>query len=115
MQKKSSLKSRYWLLIPYIRPHRRTIGLAFLCTLLFTVFWPILAWLVGRMAKYIGAGDVRSILIIPGEPTALAQALERLWRSPQQRQQLGLAARDFVLKHHTWDRVAAQILAIAQA
>lgn len=66
MQKKSSLKSRYWLLIPYIRPHRRTIGLAFLCTLLFTVFWPILAWLVGRMAKYIGEGDVRSILIMAG-------------------------------------------------
>ncbi|QUS61568.1 ABC transporter ATP-binding protein [Synechocystis sp. PCC 7338] len=66
MQKKSSPKSRYWLLIPYIRPHRRTIGLAFLCTLLFTVFWPILAWLVGRMAKYIGEGDVRSILIMAG-------------------------------------------------
>ncbi|WP_223211375.1 MULTISPECIES: ABC transporter ATP-binding protein [unclassified Synechocystis] len=40
--------------------------MAFLCTLLFTVFWPILAWLVGRMAKYIGAGDVRSILIMAG-------------------------------------------------
>ncbi|UAJ73765.1 ABC transporter ATP-binding protein [Synechocystis sp. PCC 7339] len=66
MQKKSSPKSRYWLLIPYISPHRRTIGLAFLCTLLFTVFWPILAWLVGRMAKYIGEGDVRSILIMAG-------------------------------------------------
>ncbi|WP_228014859.1 ABC transporter ATP-binding protein [Synechocystis salina] len=40
--------------------------MAFLCTLLFTVFWPILAWLVGRMAKYIGEGDVRSILIMAG-------------------------------------------------
>ena len=31
------------------------------CTVVFTVFWPILAWLAGRMANYIGAGDVQSI------------------------------------------------------
>ncbi|MEB3311038.1 MAG: ABC transporter ATP-binding protein [Snowella sp.] len=40
--------------------------LAFLCTLVFTVFWPILAWLVGRMAKYIGAGDVKAIATLAG-------------------------------------------------
>ena len=59
-------RSHYWLLIPYIRPHLRTIFLAFLCTLVFTVFWPILAWLVGRMAKYIGAGDVQAIVTLAG-------------------------------------------------
>lgn len=59
-------RSHYWLLLPYIRPHLRLIGLAFLCTLVFTVFWPILAWLVGRMAKYIGAGDVQAILTLAG-------------------------------------------------
>ena len=59
-------RSHYWLLIPYIRPHLRTIFLAFLCTLVFTVFWPILAWLVGRMAKYIGAGDVKAIVTLAG-------------------------------------------------
>lgn len=75
---------------------------------------PIVASCIGQVKDIIDDG-VTGILCLPGEPTALAQALERLWRSPQQRQQLGLAARDFVLKHHTWDRVAAQILAIAQA
>ncbi|MEB3191208.1 MAG: ABC transporter ATP-binding protein [Snowella sp.] len=40
--------------------------MAFLCTLVFTVFWPILAWLVGRMAKYIGAGDVKAIVTLAG-------------------------------------------------
>ncbi|UXE64707.1 MAG: ABC transporter ATP-binding protein/permease [Woronichinia naegeliana WA131] len=40
--------------------------MAFLCTLVFTVFWPILAWLVGRMAKYIGAGDVQAIVTLAG-------------------------------------------------
>ena len=59
-------RSHYWLLIPYIRPHLRTIFLAFLCTLVFTVFWPILAWLVGRMAKYIGAGNVKAIVTLAG-------------------------------------------------
>ena len=37
------------------------ITLALLCTLVFTVFWPLLAWLAGRMANYIGEGDVRSL------------------------------------------------------
>ena len=55
-------KTRYWFLVPYVRPHLPTIGAAFLCTLVFTIFWPILAWLVGRMAESIGAGDVQSIL-----------------------------------------------------
>lgn len=64
-------KSHYWLLIPYIRPYLRTILLAFLCTLVFTVFWPILAWLVGRMAKYIGAGDVRAIAVLAGVAAAI--------------------------------------------
>jgi ATP-binding cassette, subfamily B, bacterial len=54
-------RSSYWLLIPYIRPEIRRISLALLCTLAFTVFWPLLAWLAGRMANYIGQGDVKSL------------------------------------------------------
>jgi len=64
-------KSHYWLLVPYIRPHLRTISIAFLCTLVFTVFWPILAWLVGQMAKYISAGDVQAIAILAGVAAAI--------------------------------------------
>jgi glycosyltransferase involved in cell wall biosynthesis len=75
---------------------------------------PVVASCIGQLKDIIDHG-VTGILCPPGEATALAQALERLWRSPQQREQLGLAARDFVLKHHTWERIAAQILAIAQA
>jgi ATP-binding cassette subfamily B protein len=37
------------------------IALALLCTIVFTIFWPLLAWLAGRMANYIGEGDVRSL------------------------------------------------------
>ena len=64
-------KSHYWLLVPYIRPHSRTIFIAFLCTLVFTVFWPILAWLVGQMAKSISAGDVRAIAVLAGVAAAI--------------------------------------------
>lgn len=56
----------YWELIPYIRPQTKRISLALVCTIIFTIFWPILAWLVGRMAKYIGAGDVKAIASLAG-------------------------------------------------
>lgn len=59
-------RSSYWDLLPYIRPQAKRISLALVCTIIFTIFWPILAWLVGRMAKYIGAGDVRAIASLAG-------------------------------------------------
>ena len=55
-------RSSYWQLIPYLQPERSRIALALVCTLLFTVFWPLLAWLSGRMANFIGEGDVKSLV-----------------------------------------------------
>lgn len=54
-------RSGYWQLIPYIKPQWQTIAQALACTLVFTIFWPILAWLAGRMAGYIGQGNVGAI------------------------------------------------------
>ena len=54
-------RSSYWQLIPYLKPELSRIALALVCTLLFTIFWPLLAWLAGRMANYIGEGDVKSL------------------------------------------------------
>ncbi|MBZ8180955.1 ABC transporter ATP-binding protein [Oscillatoria salina] len=54
-------RSNYWQLIPFIRPQSKTIAQALTCTLAFTVFWPILAWLVGRVGEYIAEGDVKAI------------------------------------------------------
>ncbi|PIG95370.1 ABC transporter ATP-binding protein [Gloeocapsopsis sp. IPPAS B-1203] len=51
----------YWQLLPYIQPQWKTIAQAFVCTLVFTVFWPILAWLAGRIAASIGQGNVLAI------------------------------------------------------
>ncbi len=57
-------RSSYWQLLPYLRSQGKTIAQAFACTLAFTVFWPILAWLAGRMAEYIGQGNVRAIAYV---------------------------------------------------
>ncbi|MEG3990045.1 ABC transporter ATP-binding protein [Microcoleus sp. S28C3] len=52
-------RSTYWQILPYIRPQKQTIGKALACTVVFTVFWPIIAWLVGETAKFIGQGDLK--------------------------------------------------------
>ena len=54
-------RSSYWQLLPYIHSQTQTILQALACTLAFTVFWPILGWLAGRMAHYIGQGDIKAI------------------------------------------------------
>ena len=52
-------RSTYWQILPYLRPQRQTIGNALACTVVFTIFWPIIAWLVGETAKFIGKGDLQ--------------------------------------------------------
>jgi len=52
-------RSTYWQILPYLRPQKQTIGKALACTLVFTVFWPIIAWLVGETAKFVGKGDLK--------------------------------------------------------
>ncbi|NJN61154.1 MAG: ABC transporter ATP-binding protein [Coleofasciculaceae cyanobacterium RL_1_1] len=51
----------YRRLFPYIQSRRTTIALALACTLGFTIFWPILGVIVGRIAGYIGNGNVQAI------------------------------------------------------
>jgi ATP-binding cassette subfamily B protein len=53
--------SSYPKLLPYLRPHRGTIAQALVCTLAFTIFWPLLAWLAGEIANLIGQGEVTAI------------------------------------------------------
>ncbi|MFM2310921.1 MAG: hypothetical protein RLZZ04_197 [Cyanobacteriota bacterium] len=61
------MKNRsYWQLLPFVRPQSLIILWAFICTLIFTVFWPIKAWLAGEVSQYIGKGDPSSIARIAG-------------------------------------------------
>jgi ATP-binding cassette subfamily B protein len=53
-------RSTYWQILPYLRPQKQTIGKALACTVVFTIFWPIIAWLVGETAKFIGKGDLQA-------------------------------------------------------
>ena len=52
-------RSTYWQILPYLRPQKQTISKALACTVVFTIFWPIIAWLVGETAKFIGKGDLQ--------------------------------------------------------
>jgi len=52
-------RSSYWQLLPYIRPvENYCSGIG---AYIGTVFWPVLAWLAGRIAGYIGQGNVGAI------------------------------------------------------
>ncbi|BAU67326.1 ABC transporter family protein [Stanieria sp. NIES-3757] len=59
-------RSSYWQLLGYIKAQSTTIIYALICTLIFTIFWPLLAWLAGRMANYIGQGDLIRIAQLAG-------------------------------------------------
>ncbi len=59
-------RSSYWQLLPFISPQWQTIAKALGCTLIFTIFWPLLAALVGNIARYIGEGNVTAIAQLAG-------------------------------------------------
>jgi ATP-binding cassette, subfamily B, bacterial len=63
---KTKKSSSYKLLIPYIKPEISTIIQALICTIGFTIFWPILAGLAGKMAEFIGEGNVEEIIKYAG-------------------------------------------------
>ncbi|MGD1858692.1 MAG: ABC transporter ATP-binding protein [Leptolyngbyaceae cyanobacterium] len=54
-------RSKYWKLSPYVKEQWRTIVYALLCTLVFTAFWPILAWLSGVMLSLLVQGQVLAL------------------------------------------------------
>lgn len=58
--------SHYWQLLPYLRPQGFTIAQALACTVGFVAVWPLLAWLAGRIAAYVGQGNVGAIAQVAG-------------------------------------------------
>ncbi|VEP12062.1 Group 1 glycosyl transferase [Hyella patelloides LEGE 07179] len=73
---------------------------------------PVVASKIGQLTEIIDDG-VNGLLLPPGDGTALATALEQLWRSPSLRYCLGDLAREKILQHHTWERVVEKILFFA--
>lgn len=72
---------------------------------------PTVASRVGQVAEII-EDDVTGILCTPGNPDALAESVIDLFGNKEKRRRLGASARHHVCAAHTWDAVAARILAI---
>ncbi|HIK07852.1 MAG TPA: glycosyltransferase family 4 protein [Trichormus sp. M33_DOE_039] len=73
---------------------------------------PVVVSQIGQLADLIDHG-VNGLLCPPGDAIALADALEKLWRSPHLCHNLGQAARKTVISRHTWDAIAKKIIDIA--
>jgi glycosyltransferase involved in cell wall biosynthesis len=74
---------------------------------------PVVGSAIGQLAQLIEP-EVNGLLCPPGDPTALAAALERLHDDPALGLRLGRTARARVLQNHTWDGVARRILCLAR-
>lgn len=72
----------------------------------------VVASRTGQLEKMIKPG-VNGLLVPPGDPAALAAALDQLRTDAGLRQRLGRTARARVLREHTWDAVARHILMLA--
>ena len=73
---------------------------------------PVVVSDIGQLSHLVTHGST-GWLCLPGNEVALADALEQLWHSPELRQRLGQAGQQYILTHHTWERVSEQILAMA--
>ena len=73
---------------------------------------PVVASRVGDLPDVVSEGRT-GLLCAPDDPADLARALGELARAPQLRARLGAAARDQVLRQHTWGQLAARVLQLA--
>jgi glycosyltransferase involved in cell wall biosynthesis len=74
---------------------------------------PTVAAAVGQIPWLVEDG-ITGLLYPPGDDARLAGALRRVLYSEANARALGLAAREKVLREHTWDSVAERIVAIAR-
>ena len=65
----------------------------------------IVATAVGEAVRFLDGGRV-GVLVEPDSPTALGGALEELLADPYRRSELGVAAREHLLRNHTWMHTA---------
>jgi glycosyltransferase involved in cell wall biosynthesis len=73
---------------------------------------PVVASRIGQLDGLISDGE-DGILISPGSPLAIADALGRLRRDASLGARLGKNARKTVMESHTWDAVAERIMSLA--
>jgi len=73
---------------------------------------PIVASRIGGLPEALAYGG--GVLVPPGDPEALAEALGSLAKDEGRRKQLGQEAREAVEKHFAWSNVRAQYLSAVQ-
>jgi glycosyltransferase involved in cell wall biosynthesis len=73
---------------------------------------PVVASRVGQLEKLIEP-EATGLLVPPGDVTALTEGLERVRREPELGLRLGRAAREEVLRNHTWDGAVRRIFELA--
>ena len=69
---------------------------------------------VGHLHEVVHHGE-DGLLVPPDDPAAFAQALLELARDPARRSRMGQNGQARVAREHSWDAVAQQILALADA
>jgi glycosyltransferase involved in cell wall biosynthesis len=70
---------------------------------------PVVATRVGGI-KEVVVDEETGLLVPPGEPEKLGRAITRILEDPTTAAKMGKAGRRHVLKHFTWDRIAARTL-----
>jgi len=75
---------------------------------------PVVASRIGQIAEILDH-QVTGWLTPPGDTGALVEAFKVLLASPDLRKRMGRAAREFVLKNHTWQQSVRRIFELAFA
>ncbi len=70
---------------------------------------PVVASRVGGIPEIVWEGET-GLLVDPGQPDGLPEAVIRMMDSPDLRQRFGTAGRDFILTHATSDRMVARTM-----
>lgn len=73
---------------------------------------PTVATRVGALPEALGHGRL-GVLVEPGDPAAMADAIAALRADPGRRRLLGKLAREAAVEHHDWNHVVSRILDLA--
>ncbi len=58
-------RAHYRQLLPYLRPHWLTLAIATSCTLGYVLTMPLIAYLIGQVAEYIGQKNLAALVQLP--------------------------------------------------